>query len=120
MKSDDEKQMLKEEMLSVRVMNGENSVFIALKGEVDVSTAPELLESIHAAFERNPMSIVLDVAELAYVDSVGLGVLVIAYKRAQAVRTAFFLSSPTRRVLRLLEVTGLKEVLCARQIDFAQ
>ena len=103
-------QMPKDRMLRVRVTYGENSVSIALKGEVDMSTAPELLESVQLAFARNPTSIVLDVGELAYIDSVGLGVLVTVYKRAQVAATEFVLSAPTGRMLRLLEITGLKDV----------
>ena len=53
---------------------------------------------------------VLDMAEVPFIDSSGLGVLVGAYKRARTHRGCVCLLNPDARLTKLLSVTGLSKV----------
>ena len=50
-------------------------VLLAVRGEVDVCTSLGLMESIIEAFAEHPEVIAVDLSELRYMDSAGLGVL---------------------------------------------
>ena len=79
---------------------------VALSGELDMATAP-LLEGCLAPVEADgPASIMVDLRDLMFIDSTGLGVLLRARGRAEANghRLLVVGASPTAR--RLFELTG--------------
>jgi anti-anti-sigma factor len=51
---------------------------ISLRGELDVSTADRLAQEVVRAEKRHPKLLVIDLRELAFVDSSGLRVIVAA------------------------------------------
>ena len=55
---------------------------IAVSGEIDVATAPQLRECLHRVIAQGESTIVLDLLGVTFLDSTALGVLV---GRAQAV-----------------------------------
>lgn len=93
-----------------RATGGE--VVVSVFGEVDLATAPELMAAVRAALEVDEPRVVLDLANMTFIDSQGLKVLIDAYTRAQAGRAArVVLRSPRPQARRVLEVTGLDEFL---------
>jgi anti-sigma B factor antagonist len=75
---------------------------------MDLSTAPVAREALSDALEE-PADLVLDLADLDYVDSTGLSLLVSGRKRAQASGTRFALQNPQLRIRRLLEIARLDD-----------
>lgn len=84
---------------------------VALRGQLDVATAPllrqELLETHHAG----AAAIVIDLAGVEYLDSMGLGVLVGALKRARAHGGRLVIAGPTPHVQRALELSRVAEII---------
>ncbi len=82
---------------------------VALDGEVDPHTAPELEQVLEALVADGHRTIHLDCRSLAFIDSSGLRVLVDIHRRLDGAPGALVVhhASPTLR--RLLEVTGLDE-----------
>lgn len=85
-------------------------VLVALGGELDLATAPELWAVIDKALADGRRRLVLDLAGLTFVDSTGLGVFVRAGKELRAADGGLTLRSPGERVANLLEITRLEEV----------
>ena len=55
-------------------VNELNTEFIVkLKGEIDAYTAPKLRESLFPISEQDNVSIIIDLTEVSYMDSTGLG-----------------------------------------------
>jgi anti-sigma B factor antagonist len=84
---------------------------VRVAGEVDVASAPELdslLEKLPAAGE----DVVVDLTDVTFLDSTGLGVLVGAWNRCDKSDPPSQLSLvvATSEIERLLEVTGLTDV----------
>jgi anti-sigma B factor antagonist len=75
-------------------------------GEVDLSTAAELRSYLDGAADSFDGDIVVDVAELVFIDSSGLAQLVGA-ARALPDRRVLVLHNPTKKVRNLLDITGL-------------
>ena len=55
----------------------------------------------------------VDLSEVTFVDSVGLGVLLTWYRRARAAGGSLTVVNPDDRVLRMLRMTGLTRLLVA-------
>ena len=66
--------------LSTRV-EGDKSV-IAVSGELDVFTAPSLDESLAESIDAGRVNLIVDLTDVTFLDSTGLGSLVKGLKRA--------------------------------------
>ncbi len=84
---------------------------LALSGELDLSSAPELEQAMSEAKPEPGRRLLLDLAGLSFMDSTGVSVLVRAKQDADANGWLIALRSPTGQVRRLLELVGLLERL---------
>lgn len=93
-------------------VEGSGPTVVTLVGELDIETGPELRDHV-AAIEGD---IEVDCSGLAFVDAAGLGVFVSAHKQCDAQGWKFVLVEPSPWLLRLLDITGLDELLHVRSI----
>lgn len=82
------------------------SIVLAVRGELDVSSAADVRPAVAAALAESPARIVFDLSELRFMDSSGLALLLVAAKSVP-VR----LRHPGAAIVRLVELTGLSGVL---------
>ena len=86
--------------------NGD-SLNISLIGRLDTVTAPEL-ESFLAANAQGVGALVINCAELAYVSSAGLRVLLATQKKMKG---AMKLTNVCELVMEVFEMTGFADIL---------
>jgi anti-sigma B factor antagonist len=99
--------------LQARVeQHGESAPVVAVRGELDLDTAPELRRVLVATIDRNPGElVVVDLEGVDFIDSAGLGVLLGGRDRARRAGGGdLVLVATGRSVLRALELTGLTRV----------
>lgn len=84
---------------------------VALLGEVDVLTVDQVRVALDEALAVRPREIVVDLSDLAFIDSTGLGALISGFQRARDAGIAFRLAHPTRPVHQILVLSGLLEVV---------
>lgn len=90
----------------------ENSVQrFKIVGEIDAFTAPKLKESLASAEDVENMQAELDLSEVGYMDSTGLGIFVGFYKTVKANGGHVKIVGVNSRLKRLFEITGLAEVM---------
>ena len=83
---------------------------VTVRGEVDVHTAPKLRRRLLEVIGQGEERVVVHLDEVSFIDSTGLGVLVAGHKAQRETGGVFELVCSERRLLRLLEVTGLAGV----------
>ena len=83
------------------------------KGEVDISTAPQLREFLDGAYQEIKADILLHLDELNYIDSTGLGVIIGAFGRMQINENRITLINPKDNIRKLLNITSLDRILCS-------
>jgi anti-anti-sigma factor len=81
-------------------------VVVRLVGELDLYNAEEVRGTLETVSAGRPGRIVVDLSEIAFIDSTGLGVLVEARSKLPERRT-FLLASPQPETRRALEISGL-------------
>jgi anti-sigma B factor antagonist len=76
-----------------------------LSGELDIATSALLDRELHAAEATGPQRVVVDLAGLQFIDSIGLRTLLQAHERASGNGHQLALRQAPRVVKRLLELT---------------
>lgn len=84
-------------------------VVVELRGELDITTVPNLRPALHALLDGKTPRIILDLSELAFIDSSALTAIVIADRRARQLGVTLALAAPQRIVARVLSITGLDQ-----------
>jgi anti-sigma B factor antagonist len=83
---------------------------LSVKGEVDVYTAPRLREKLVELATAGKHQIIVDLEEVDFLDSTGLGVLVGGLKRLRSHDGDLGLVCTQSRILKVFEITGLTKV----------
>jgi stage II sporulation protein AA (anti-sigma F factor antagonist) len=94
-------------------MEAKNSVLlIRLKGELDHHTAEQLRQQAESAIEKHQIKhIVLNLEELHFMDSSGLGVILGRYKKIKKNNGEMIICAISPAVKRLFEMSGLYKIL---------
>ena len=80
---------------------------VALDGDLDLHVVERLRETLGAAIAQS-RNLVLDVSNVAFVDSTGLGALVRAHHTAKQKEGVLYLAGANRVLRSVLHVTGLE------------
>ena len=87
---------------------------VILIGEIDLSTVGQLYEDLAELAHEGVCHVSLNVAEVTFMDSTGLSLLVTEHKRMESMKGELILFSPSRLVRRLFEISGLDSYLNIR------
>ena len=99
----------RQQMFNLEIQHEGATVRVFLTGELDLSTAPDVLAQIQGLSSGGLPDLVIDLSALDFIDSAGLYVFITLHKRARAEATKFVLASPRAQFLRLTEVAGLQD-----------
>ena len=106
--------------LGLDVSERDGWAVLSVSGEVDVATAPRLREQLITLVNDGKVQIVVDLENVEFLDSTGLGVLVGALKRVRTSDGELALVCTEPRILKVFEITGLTKVFpMRRSIDEA-
>ena len=83
---------------------------VSLAGELDVSTADELKKSLHKLVDEKNIYMKLNLENLDYIDSKGLGVMIGILKRLKIENKEVYIEKPKNNVRKIFNITGLDKV----------
>jgi anti-sigma B factor antagonist len=89
--------------------SGERTV-VHVTGEIDVYTAPILREELATLIDAHHTDLVVDLSDVSFMDSTGLGVLVGALKKIKTVGGDLRLVIDQEKVLKVFRITALTQV----------
>jgi anti-anti-sigma factor len=88
--------------------DGSGTVQIHPVGEIDSDNCHQLREQVGALLAVEPPSLItVDMSQVPFIDSIGVGVLVACYHAAKASGVRLAVSNPTAYVHRILYISGL-------------
>jgi anti-sigma B factor antagonist len=97
--------------LSVNTRTDEGVSVVEVAGEVDVYTAPTLRQHLREASGGPAPRVVVDMTEVKFLDSTGLGVLVGAMGRVKEADGTLRLVVSSDHILKVLRITGLDALI---------
>jgi anti-sigma B factor antagonist len=83
---------------------------LAVRGEVDVYSAPALKSGLSELLDANGGAVIVDLTDVGFLDSTGLGVLVAARTAASEAGGRLPIVCDRERILKLFRITGLDGV----------
>ena len=89
----------------------DGTVHLRLAGELDISTAPKVEDELARVEPNRPELIVLDLRNLAFMDSTGLRLLIAADTRARQQGRRMVVVKGPESVQRVFRITRLEERL---------
>jgi anti-sigma B factor antagonist len=87
---------------------------VAVTGEIDLFTAPELKTVLSEAVEAGRTRIVVDLSETSFLDSTALGVLIGAVKRLRSRNGVLTIVNTDANIAKTFEITGLDQIFTIR------
>lgn len=83
---------------------------VKISGEIDVFTSPRLREMMLGIIDDGGLHLIVDLGEVTFLDSTGLGVLVGVYHRLRARDGSMSFMGVNDRVRRVFHVTQLTKI----------
>lgn len=96
---------------NVSVAFAGDRVVLGIRGEVDILTAPDLGALVDTVIDEGHRFVVLDLAQLDFMDASGLRVIAHAAQRLNPLAGEVAIRSPSRIVRRMLDLAGLTAVV---------
>lgn len=87
-----------------------DQAIVEVAGEIDVYTAPRLREQLAELVDSGRYNIIVDMTQVEFLDSTGLGVLVGGLKRVRIHDGSLRLVCTQERILKIFRITGLTKV----------
>ncbi|MFI6290484.1 STAS domain-containing protein [Nonomuraea sp. NPDC050790] len=84
---------------------------IEVTGELDAATAAQLSTYIEHEHPKSELPLVLNLAELTFMDSAGVHLLIDLHHRQAGHGAALHLAAPHERVIRVLDITHVSRLL---------
>jgi anti-anti-sigma factor len=107
--------------LEVQSTTEDDTTIVRVSGEVDLHTSPQLRALLLEAVATSARSLMIDLAEVSYMDSSGVGTLVYVKREVEQAGGRLVLVGPQPRVLSVLEITHLdKFFTIAGSVDEAR
>ena len=92
-------------------------VLVKLAGEIDMHRTPEVMQAVDEHMRSKPKRVVVDLSEVDYMDSSGVGTLVHLFRQVNSNGGKLILVKPNERVRSVFEITRLGRffVICQDQ-----
>jgi anti-sigma B factor antagonist len=100
-------------LLDLHVTTTAGYIMVQVTGEIDMASAPELRDCLHQTINAGSRQLIVDLRQVSFIDSMGLGVLVGTRRHLRAQHPgdgSLQLIGAEGLVLRVLRVSGLDRV----------
>ncbi len=97
--------------LKVEIDKFDDQTVVSVAGEIDAFTAPKLREAILPLAEETDPNITINLRNVSYMDSTGLGVFVGLLKNVRKNNGQLNLVELSDRLERLFTITGLSDII---------
>ncbi len=95
---------------TVQPLTEHNGVLVALKGSIDAHNAPQLEQVMRELIEQGNRNIILDLSQLQYISSAGLGVFMVLYEEVQEQGGNVLFAALPEKVLTVFDLLGFTQL----------
>lgn len=82
-----------------------------VSGELDLSVVPQMRAALVPVMNRTDKALILNLKQLKYIDSTGIGIIVSLLKLRDELKAPFFVREIPSAIQRLFDLTGISRYL---------
>ncbi|WP_308653242.1 STAS domain-containing protein [uncultured Anaerococcus sp.] len=97
-------------MFESKIYDKEKFLLIEVKGDLDIYSEDEFRSFIEKEIEGADKDMVIDIKDLDYLDSTGLGLFMKIYKIGKEKDKTVSIINPKENILKLFKITDLTDV----------
>jgi anti-sigma B factor antagonist len=105
--------------LSLETRHTDDVTIVSVGGEIDVYTAPKLRDKVTELVGEGHYNLVIDMENVEFLDSTGLGVLVGGLKKVRSHDGSMEIVCNQDRLLKIFRITGLAKVFTIHDSEAA-
>ena len=89
------------------------TLYVLLSGELDEHEAGRIRKNLDTLFETEKgfNQVVMDLSELEFMDSTGIGVMIGRYKKLKAENKPIYIANPSVQAEKIFKLSGLYEIM---------
>ena len=88
------------------------TLYVVLNGELDENAALYARETLDRLFATSGVKqIIIDLSQLDFMDSTGIGLFIGRYKRMQKLGVPIFVTNPSSQIEKIFNMTGLYKIM---------
>ncbi len=99
------------ESLTIQAERNDGVLIAKTSGRIDGTNARDFQNAIESAIERNDSAVMLDLAQLSYISSAGLRVILLTARMLQRQDTNFSISSMQDSIREVFEISGFDKII---------
>ena len=89
-----------------------NVLYLVLSGELDENTSHFAKSNMDNLLEQSGFNqVIIDLSELEFMDSTGVGVLIGRYKKMKENNIPIFICNPSTHAEKIFKMTGLYDIM---------
>jgi anti-sigma B factor antagonist len=89
----------------------ERVAIVTASGELDMLTAPQLRDAVQSALSNKPAGLIIDLAQVDFLGSAGMQVLMEAHNQTSGTETRFAVVADGPATSRPLKITGIADLI---------
>ena len=87
-------------------------MYVTMSGELDESNAMYSKSVMDDLFEKGGFNqVIIDLSELEFMDSTGVGILIGRYKKLKEKNIPIFICNPSKHAEKIFNMTGLYNIM---------
>ena len=98
--------------MKVSAKQNRDNLYIYLQGEIDQSVTKELRVRIDDFIAKaNVKKVILNMKELTFLDSSGIGLILGRYKKLLSEHISLFITEPNSQIDKVLKISGIYNII---------
>ena len=102
-------------MLKIQTEEKEGKILISLEGRIDNEGAPIFQENLNGVLEKKGEKITLDLSKLEFINSSGIGKLLIFYKKARSTGIEMEIEGISEELFSLFRAIRLDKLITIKR-----
>jgi anti-sigma B factor antagonist len=103
--------LMKQQQFQIEQTETNDSYILSLSGELDLSVVTQLRAALEPVMERTDRALVLNLRDLKYIDSTGIGIIVSVLKYRDGINASLSVQEIPPTIQRLFDLTGISGYL---------
>lgn len=88
------------------------TLYVVLCGELDENSSTHVRHKLDDIFSKGDFNqIIIDLSEMQFMDSTGIGVLIGRYKKMKSRHIPIFICNPSSHAEKIFKMTGLYQIM---------